>query len=88
MDKNCFFDCFPVRKPNLYCKFVDALFYLCLLLAPLSHVAIDRETGEGAFLKYFYMVFFVLAAPAWNRYFRKFGKIFPLFMQMQKVLIL
>lgn len=79
MTRNCFFDYFNVKKPNVIVAFVDFVFYLCLLLRPFSHVAIDRETGEGAFLKYLYILFFLLAMPLWHRYFRVFGKVFILF---------
>lgn len=82
MNQICFFDVFPRRRPTLYAQLIDILFYTCLLLYPFSHVAIDRETGEGAFLKYMYILFFVLATPLWKRYFRKIGAAFILFISV------
>ncbi len=65
-----FLDCKPVPRVSTYVTFVDVFFYLCIFLQPFSHIAIDRETGEGAFLKIFYGILFVLVLPAWKMYLR------------------
>ena len=55
-----FFDMIRFRPATQYEKFVDCLFYSCLLLTPFTHVFVDRDTGSGAFVKYFYILFFIL----------------------------
>ena len=58
------------RFASLYEKMCTGLFYLILMLQPLSQFWIDKETGEGAFLTKFILLFGVLSLPIWKVYYR------------------
>ena len=62
------------RQTSLYEKICTGLFYLILLLLPLSQFWIDKETGEGAFLTKFILLFGVLSLPLWKVFYRHWEK--------------
>ena len=58
-----------VDKRNSYEKFLDRLFLSIVLLLPFERAFID-ENGQGAFLQYFFILFFMLSLPVLKRYYR------------------
>lgn len=74
-----YIDCARRRRLSSYVFFVDGIFLFCLLLGPFTHSLVDRETGEGAFVKYFYGVFFILALPIAKQYFAKWKSAFVMY---------
>ena len=62
------YDC---RTP--YIKFLDYFFIGLVLLFPFERALVSSR-GEGAFLQYFVILFFILSLPVWHYYYRHWSK--------------
>lgn len=57
------------RRVSLYERMCTSLFYLILLLHPLTMAWYDAETGEGTFLPKFILLFGLMSIPLWRVYY-------------------
>lgn len=56
-----------------YIKFLDSFFIGLVLLFPFERAFVSGR-GEGAFLQYFVILFFILSLPVWRHYYRHWSK--------------
>lgn len=56
-----------------YIKFLDWFFIGLVLLFPFERAFVSAR-GEGAFLQYFFIFFFILSLPVWQQYYRCWSK--------------